>query len=135
MQFGYKTCEDYYRDASPGKKLPQTAVPILCLNAADDPFSPHHSKSNVTPSLPGFPWHPTDVLAGNSSSPLTAFPLTTVQDLPNVALLLTAHGGHIAFLQELFPRGEGFMERVFSQYVQAAFEHLKEINEACGINE
>ncbi|TNM94948.1 hypothetical protein fugu_017707 [Takifugu bimaculatus] len=106
LQFGYKTCEDYYRDASPDKKLPQTAVPILCLNAADDPFSPHHT-----------------------------FPLTTVQDLPNVALLLTAHGGHIAFLQELFPRGEGFMERVFSQYVQAVFEHLKEINEACGIKE
>lgn len=65
----------------------------------------------------------------------TAFPLTIVQDLPNVALLLTAHGGHIAFLQGLFPRGEGYMERLFGQFVQAVFEHPKEINEACLIKE
>lgn len=67
--------------------------------------------------------------------PLTAFPLTTVQDLPNVALLLTAHGGHIGFLQNLFPCGEGFMECVIGQFFQAALEHLKEINEACRITD
>lgn len=65
----------------------------------------------------------------------SAFPLHTVQDLPNVALLLTAHGGHIAFLQDMFPRGEGFMERVFGQFVQAVFKHPKEINKACRIKD
>lgn len=65
----------------------------------------------------------------------TAFPLTIVQDLPNVALLLTAHGGHIAFLQGLFPRGESFMDRLLGQFVQAVFEHQREINKACGIKE
>lgn len=70
-----------------------------------------------------------------SSFPLAAFPLNTVQELPNVALLLTAHGGHIAFLQKMFPRGEGFMERVFGQFAQAVFEHSKEINKACRIRE
>lgn len=104
LLFGYKSCAEYYRDASPDKKLPNTAVPILCLNAADDPFSPQH-----------------------------AFPVNIVQDLPNVALLLTAHGGHIAFLEGLFPRGESYMERLFGQFVQAVFEHPKDIKKACGI--
>ncbi|XP_051265672.1 phospholipase ABHD3-like isoform X1 [Dicentrarchus labrax] len=106
LQFGYKSCTDYYRDASPDKKLPSTAVPILCLNAADDPLSPQN-----------------------------AFPLSIVQGLPNVALLLTAHGGHIAFLQGLFPFGETYMERLFGQFVQAVFEHPSDIKKACGIKE
>ncbi|XP_026175092.1 phospholipase ABHD3-like isoform X2 [Mastacembelus armatus] len=104
LLFGYKSCTEYYRDASPDKKLPSTAVPILCLNAADDPFSPKN-----------------------------AFPLTIVQGLPNVALLLTAHGGHIAFLQGLFPRGESYMERLFGQFIQSVFEHPRDIKKACGI--
>ncbi|XP_047244659.1 phospholipase ABHD3-like isoform X1 [Girardinichthys multiradiatus] len=103
--FGYKTCIDYYRDASPAKKLPQTSVPILCLNAADDPFSPQ-----------------------------SAIPVSIVQALPNVALLLTAHGGHIAFLQGLFPRGESYMECLFGQFVQAVFEHPGDIKKACGVD-
>lgn len=65
----------------------------------------------------------------------TAFPLTTIQSLPNVALLLTAHGGHIAFMEGFFPRGESYMERLFGQFVQAAFEHPKDIKKACGIRE
>ncbi|XP_028253816.1 phospholipase ABHD3-like isoform X2 [Parambassis ranga] len=106
LLFGYKSCIEYYHDASPSKKLPNTTVPILCLNAADDPFSPQN-----------------------------AFPVSIVQSLPNVALLLTAHGGHIAFLQGLFPQGEGYMERVFDQFVQAVFEHPRDVKKACGIQD
>ncbi|XP_029984849.1 phospholipase ABHD3-like isoform X2 [Sphaeramia orbicularis] len=105
LLFGYKSCVEYYRDASPAKKLPNTTVPILCLNAADDPFSPQN-----------------------------AFPLTIVQALPNVALLITTHGGHIAFLQGLFPRGESYMERLFGQFTEAVFEHSVDLNKACCIN-
>jgi len=71
----------------------------------------------------------------SSPARLTAFPLTTIQSLPNVALLSPAHGGHIAFLQGLFPRGASFMESLFGQFVQAAFEHPQDIREACGIKE
>uniref|UniRef100_A0A8C6SR63 Phospholipase ABHD3 n=1 Tax=Neogobius melanostomus TaxID=47308 RepID=A0A8C6SR63_9GOBI len=98
--FGYKSCAEYYHDASPAYKLHNTTVPILCLNAADDPFSPEH-----------------------------AFPLAMVKRLPNVALLVTAHGGHIAFLQGLFPRNEGYMEHLFGQFAQAAFEHPDDLKE------
>lgn len=66
---------------------------------------------------------------------LTAFPVSIVQDLPNVALVLTAHGGHIAFLQGFFPRGENYMERLFGQFVHAVFEHQEEMKQACGIRE
>lgn len=106
LLFGYDSCTEYYRDASPANKVHNTAVPILCLNAADDPFSPQN-----------------------------AFPLAIVKRLPNVALLVTAHGGHIAFLQGLFPRSEGYMEQLFGQFAQAVFEHSQDLNEACGIKE
>ncbi|KAF4092097.1 hypothetical protein AMELA_G00016950 [Ameiurus melas] len=102
VMFGYKSCIDYYQDASPYNKLPQMAVPVLCLNAADDPFSPKH-----------------------------AFPEALAQRSPNVALLVTSHGGHIGFLEGLFPHGEGYMDRVFSQFVRAAFEHQEDLKEAC----
>ncbi|KAG7331765.1 hypothetical protein KOW79_005734 [Hemibagrus wyckioides] len=105
VMFGYKSCSDYYQDASPGYKLPQMAVPVLCLNAADDPFSPEH-----------------------------AFPVAQAQRSPNVALLVTSHGGHIGFLEGLFPHGEGYMDRVFSQFVRAAFEHQEDLKEACSSN-
>ncbi|KAI4885331.1 hypothetical protein NFI96_007322 [Prochilodus magdalenae] len=106
VMFGYKSCTDYYKDASPGYKLQQTAVPVLCLNAADDPFSPKH-----------------------------AFPVSLAQRLPNVALLVTAHGGHIGFLEGLFPNGEGYMDRLFGQFVRAAFEHLEDLREACSVKD
>ncbi|XP_026852516.2 protein ABHD1-like isoform X1 [Electrophorus electricus] len=102
--FGYKSCSDYYRDASPGYKLPRTSVPVLCLNAADDPFSPEH-----------------------------AFPVTAAQRLPNVALLVTSHGGHIGFLEGPFPSGAGYMDRLFGQFVWAAFEHSADLRAACGV--
>ncbi|KAL2082190.1 hypothetical protein ACEWY4_022008 [Coilia grayii] len=102
VMFGYESCLEYYQAASPAYKLPQTAVPILCLNAADDPFSPKH-----------------------------ALPVSLAERLPNVALLVTSHGGHIGFLEGLFPRGEGYMERLFGQFAQAVFEHPNALQEAC----
>ncbi|XP_019726995.1 phospholipase ABHD3-like [Hippocampus comes] len=102
--FGYESCTEYYRHASPDWKLQSIAVPVLCLNAADDPFSPQ-----------------------------CAFPLSVAKDLPNVALVVTSHGGHIAFLEGLFPRAAGYMERVFSQFVRAVLEHPQDVRQACGL--
>nr|XP_057913912.1 phospholipase ABHD3-like [Doryrhamphus excisus] len=106
LLFGYKTCIEYYQDASPNKKLPHISVPVLCLNAADDPFSPQN-----------------------------AFPVAIVQDMPNVALLVTSHGGHIAFMEGWFPRGDSYMERVFNQFIHAALEHPQDIRKACGLEQ
>lgn len=46
--FGYCTWEDYYRDACIHDKVHNLKVPVLCLNAADDPFSPADGKINYT---------------------------------------------------------------------------------------
>ena len=40
--FGYATWQDYYRDACLHDKIHGLKVPVLCLSAADDPFSPYH---------------------------------------------------------------------------------------------
>uniref|UniRef100_A0A4W5RB28 Abhydrolase domain containing 1 n=1 Tax=Hucho hucho TaxID=62062 RepID=A0A4W5RB28_9TELE len=106
VMFGYKSCLDYYQEASPNYKLPRTTVPILCLNAADDPFSPKH-----------------------------ALPVALAKRLPNVALLVTSHGGHIGYLEGLYPRGEGYMDRLFGQFIQAAFDHPGDLKGACSIKE
>lgn len=38
--FGFSSVDAYYRAASLHDKLQRTRVPLLCLQAADDPFQP-----------------------------------------------------------------------------------------------
>ncbi|XP_064410455.1 phospholipase ABHD3 isoform X2 [Latimeria chalumnae] len=92
--FGYPTIDDYYTDASPCHKLKSVAVPVLCLNSMDDVFSPGH-----------------------------AIPVEAAKQSPNVAFVLTSCGGHIGFLEGMWPRQCTYMDRVFKQFVQAIFEH------------
>ncbi|XP_065443408.1 protein ABHD1 isoform X9 [Chrysemys picta bellii] len=101
--FGYGTCAEYYQDASPSHLVHAVRLPVLCLNAADDPFSP-----------------------------LQAIPLATARHLPTLAVLVTARGGHIGFLEGLFPRHESYMDRVFAQFLAAAFEHSQELSRSLG---
>ncbi|XP_042625676.1 phospholipase ABHD3-like [Cyprinus carpio] len=100
VMFGYPSNDDYYRDASPIHKIKSVQVPMLCLNAADDVFSPNH-----------------------------AFPVEAVKQNPNVALLITYHGGHIGFLEGLWPRQSTYMDRVFRQFTKGVFENGRSLDD------
>ena len=50
--FGYPTWEDYYKDACVHDKVHSLEVPVLCLNAADDPISPKDGMCNYSHTVP-----------------------------------------------------------------------------------
>ncbi|CAF92281.1 unnamed protein product, partial [Tetraodon nigroviridis] len=93
IMFGYPSNDHCYHDASPIHRLKSVQVPMLCLNAADDVFSPSH-----------------------------AIPVEAVKQNPNLALLITCHGGHIGFLEGVWPRQSTYMDRVFKQFAKAVIE-------------
>lgn len=69
--FNYKNADDFYQDASSDKMLRAVKVPLLCINAEDDPIS-------VRTALPS---------------------RTLVEACPNVILCLTKSGGHLAYYE------------------------------------
>ncbi|KAE8605725.1 hypothetical protein XENTR_v10015303 [Xenopus tropicalis] len=97
--YGYQSCDEYYREASPDRRLSLIRTPVLCLCSLDDPFSPR-----------------------------TSIPLAEVSSNPYVALLITTHGGHIGFLEDLIPNHQRYMDRVFQQFVVAILAHGEELN-------
>lgn len=69
--FKYETADHYYADASSVTRIPHVSIPLLCINAEDDPIS-------VASALP------TD---------------EQVQANPNVVLCVTKSGGHLGFFE------------------------------------
>jgi len=90
--FEFGSAADYYHRASAMRVVHRIQVPALIITAEDDPF---------VPSAP--------------------FRDAAVTNNPNVAVLITEHGGHCAFLGEPSPGSDGYWaeERVieFAQRV------------------
>ncbi|KAI5631710.1 alpha/beta hydrolase fold domain-containing protein [Phthorimaea operculella] len=91
--FGFESVDAYYAAATLRGKLARVQVPLLCLCAADDPFQPE----DVLP-------HGEATASGR------------------VALLVTARGGHIGFLEGWWPARAAhtqYIARLASQYFAA----------------
>lgn len=75
-------------------------VPVLAINADDDPFQPGDAL-------------PTEETSSNDY----------------VAILKTQYGGHIGFMEGWAPTRYHFSDRVFSQFANAVFSNIETLNE------
>ncbi|KAF4532165.1 hypothetical protein B566_EDAN002226 [Ephemera danica] len=92
-QFGLNRLLNWHLAATTlHNKLEKIRVPTLCLSAADDPFQPLH-----------------------------AIPLEAAHQSEHVAILVTARGGHIGWMEGILPLGheQQYMSRLFAQFVEA----------------
>ncbi|KAL5286437.1 ABHD3 family protein [Megaselia abdita] len=91
--FGYEDVDDYYSNATIHNRLDKISVPLLSLSAADDPFQP-----------------------------LDAIPMKEAMKSSHVAIIVTARGGHIGFLEGWWPISakEQYMGKLFSEYFSKA---------------
>lgn len=98
--WGYESPLDYHDDATNRDRIHMIKKPTLCINAADDIFCPY-------PSLP----------------------LKQIANNPKCAMLITARGGHIGFMEGLLPYVPTFyLERVIIQYL-GALKGVENMNE------
>lgn len=89
--WGFESVDAYHMDASNKDRLHLITKPTFCINAADDIFCPY-------PFLP----------------------LQQIESNPKCAMLVTARGGHIGFMEGLLPYVPTFyLERVIIQYLGA----------------
>jgi len=73
------------------------------------------------------------MLSSNIVVTLSALPMEKCSSSSHVCMLVTRHGGHIGFLEGIFPRHENFMDRLFAQYIDAIFKHGDELIEKLNI--
>ncbi|KAG9508982.1 Phospholipase ABHD3 [Fragariocoptes setiger] len=93
--WGYEHVDDYHRDASNKDRLHLIRKPTLCVNAADDMFAPH-------------------------SAPYFALPVEQIKNNPSMAMIITARGGHIGFMEgNIGLPTNFFLERLLGQYLDA----------------
>ncbi|KAG7166822.1 Phospholipase ABHD3-like 2 [Homarus americanus] len=100
MQFGFRDAEDYYLSSCLHDKLDRIKIPLLCLTAADDPFQPLH-----------------------------AIPLEAAKRSSHVAIIVTARGGHIGFMEGVLPTTYYYSDRLISQLLAAIFSNVDQLKQ------
>ena len=61
---------------------------------------------------------------------ITAIPLQNAEKSRYVCIMVTQVGGHIGFLEGINPRHRSYMDRVFSEFIDAIFRHRDELMQA-----
>lgn len=95
--FGFANVDEYYSKSSSRKFLGTVGVPLLCINALDDPIVP----STVIPSEPA-QW-------GNN---------------PNIIICTTRRGGHVGWLEDNnpFAMHNSWADSITMRFFQALLE-------------
>ncbi|ODN05211.1 Phospholipase ABHD3 [Orchesella cincta] len=100
-QFGFKSCEEYYKAAKISPEIEKFSIPVIGLNARDDPMSP------------------------GDDLPIQQ----ATDDRSKLALIVTSRGGHLGWLEGALPvrRKFHYMERVVFEFVKAVRENSSEL--------
>ncbi|CAH2049788.1 unnamed protein product, partial [Iphiclides podalirius] len=115
--FGFASPDAYYSAASLRPRLGLVARPLLCLCAADDPFQPLHGERRPRPAPPRPPFD-----ARSNARAAAVLPVREAASSACVALCVTARGGHIGFLEGLWPARPApaqYLARFAAQYFAA----------------
>jgi predicted alpha/beta-fold hydrolase len=93
--FDYTTVNNYYRDASSCRFIEHVKVPLLCLNALDDPISAAE-----------------------------CIPYDEIKTNPNVVLATTDYGGHLGWFEHIkYPTR--WMVKPLGEFIVAMFQVKK----------
>jgi len=94
---GYGSVEEYYGAASCSQVLHRVAVPLLCINALDDPLCPP-----------------------------AAIPVERLKENPHILLAFSRYGGHVAWLEHSWSWHKlTWMDRVCGEFLVACQEELQ----------
>lgn len=52
-----------------------------------------------------------------------AIPVEKAEQNENIAMVITAYGGHISFLEGVIPTQNTYLFRWYSQFIDAMFKH------------
>ncbi|EOA23252.1 hypothetical protein CARUB_v10017300mg, partial [Capsella rubella] len=90
VSFGFKSVDEYYSKSSSSKSVKQVRIPLLCIQAANDPIAPERGI-------------PRDEIKAN----------------PNCMLIVTPRGGHLGWVAgEEAPNGAPWTDPVVMEFLQ-----------------
>eukprot|EP00246_Nothoceros_aenigmaticus_P001554 TRINITY_DN12047_c0_g1_i1.p1 TRINITY_DN12047_c0_g1~~TRINITY_DN12047_c0_g1_i1.p1 ORF type:complete len:404 (+),score=36.01 TRINITY_DN12047_c0_g1_i1:256-1467(+) len=98
VSFGYRTVEEYYADASSSRVVERVKIPVLCIQAADDPIAP-----------------------------IRAVPRPEIEANTNFLLVITPTGGHLGWIAgEDAPFGCPWTDPVVMDYLEILDDAVKD---------